>query len=134
MDIIGKWKVKEFNLATLDGVKNFTPDNLPDSEEFEAFSQMTTMLIEFTPDGLLNTLLPASGEIDKEEFGDVVIRDDGYALIESTTWKEENGKFFFDSRMEGDIMGETIDPFIEIKVTDDGCLLYNFDMLLLERA
>ena len=30
MDIIGKWKVKQLNIPTLDGVIQCTPDNMPE--------------------------------------------------------------------------------------------------------
>ena len=30
-------------------------------------------------------------------------------------------------------LGEKVDPFAEITVTEDGCLLYNYEMVLLER-
>ena len=55
------------------------------------------------------------------------------AVIESTTWKEENGKFYYDTKTEGEFLGEKVDPFAEITVTEDGCLLYNYEMVLLER-
>ena len=29
MDIIGKWKIKEFRIPTSDGILVFTPDTLP---------------------------------------------------------------------------------------------------------
>lgn len=35
MDIIGKWKVKEFHIPTPDGMQVFTPETLPDEEEYE---------------------------------------------------------------------------------------------------
>ena len=56
-----------------------------------------------------------------------------YAVIESTTWKEENEKFYYDTKTEGEFLGEKVDPFAEITVTEDGCLLYEYEMVLLER-
>lgn len=58
---------------------------------------------------------------------------EGFAAIKSVTWKEHDGKFFFDSGIEGESLGETVDPFMEVKVLPDGCLLYNMDVLVLER-
>lgn len=40
MDIIGKWKVKQLNIPTLDGVIQCTPDNMPEGEIFEEFAPM----------------------------------------------------------------------------------------------
>ena len=59
---------------------------------------------------------------------------DGFAVIGSTMWKEKDGKFFYDSKIEGEVLGEAVDPFMEIKVLPDGCLLYSMDVLVLERV
>ena len=40
-----------------------------------------------------------------------VVREDGYAAIESTTWKEENGKLYYDTKIEGEVLGEKVDSF-----------------------
>lgn len=34
MDIRGIWKIKELRIPTPDGEKIFTPDNLPEDEQF----------------------------------------------------------------------------------------------------
>ena len=49
------------------------------------------------------------------------------------TWKEENGKLYYDTKIEGEVLGEKVDSFAEIPVTEDGCLLYGLGMILLER-
>lgn len=64
----------------------------------------------------------------------VEVREDGYAAVESTTWKEADGKFYYDTGIQGETLGEPVDPFVEISVTEDGCLLYSYGMILLERA
>lgn len=61
-------------------------------------------------------------------------REDGYAVVDSTTWKEEDGRFYYDTGITGEVMGEPTDPFMAIEVTEDGCLLYQMGMILLERA
>lgn len=62
------------------------------------------------------------------------VREDGYAVVDSTTWKEEDGRFYYDTGITGEVMGEPTDPFMAIDVTEDGCLLYQMGMILLERA
>lgn len=62
------------------------------------------------------------------------VREDGYAVVDSTTWKEEDGRFYYDTGITGEVMGEPTDPFMAIDVTEDGCLLYQMSMILLERA
>ena len=58
----------------------------------------------------------------------------GYAVFESTVWKEEDGKFYYDTKIEGEVLGEKVDSFSEIPVSEDGCLTYSFGMMTLERA
>lgn len=133
MEIIGKWKVKEFHIPTLDGEAVYTPETLPDTEDFEDYAKMTQMIIEFTPDFALNTLMKVPEDLIEQVREQGVEISDGYAIIDSTAWKEADGKFFFDTKIEGEVLGEAVDSFAEIKVTDDGCLLYSFDTLLLEK-
>lgn len=133
MDIIGKWKIKEFHIVTPEGENIYTPDSLPNTEEFEDFVRMVPTVIEFTADGLFNVYLPISEDMYEAIHNEEIEIRDGFAVMESTTWKEIDGKFFFDSKIEGELLGEKVDPFMEIKVTKDGCLLCNFDTLLLEK-
>lgn len=135
MDITGKWKIKEFRILSPDGMQTFTPQTLPDREDFEDFAKMIPMLIEFTPDGKLNTLVPVWGDmIEEARNAGLAVREAGFAVTDSTDWKESDGKFYYNTNIEGEFLGDVVDPFSEIKVTEDGCLLYSFDMLLMERA
>lgn len=95
MDICGIWKVKEVRVPTPDGEKVFTPDNPPEDERFEGSAELMQYRTEFAEDGMLNTLMFVPEEMREEaaKHG-AVVREDGYAAIESTTWKEENGKLY----------------------------------------
>lgn len=134
MDITGKWKIKEFHLPTPDGIQVFTPDTLPDGENYEDFAQMARTFFEFMPNGRLDTVIPVPEEMLEEAQNSGMEIRDGFAVMNSTAWKEQDGKFFYDSNIEGEVLGEAVDPFMEIKVLPDGCLLYNMDVLVLERA
>lgn len=134
MDIIGKWKIKEFHLPTPDGIQVFTPETLPATEEYEDFAQMVRTFFEFTHDGRLDTLMPVPEEMVEQAKNEGMEIRDGFAVIKSAAWKEQDGKFFYDSEIEGEAFGEAVDPFMEIKVLPDGCLLYNMDVLVLERV
>ena len=126
MDITGKWKIKEFRILSPDGMQTFTPQTLPDSEDFEDFAKMIPMLI---------TLVPVWGDmIEDARNAGLAVREAGFAVTDSTDWKESDGKFYYNTNIEGEFLGDVVDPFSEIKVTEDGCLLYSFDMLLMERA
>lgn len=134
MDIRGIWKVKEIHVPTPDGEKLFTPDNPPADERFEGSAELMQYRTEFADDGVLNTLMFVPEEMREEaaKHG-AVIREDGYAPFESTTWKESDGKFYYDTKIEGEVFGEKVDSFAEIPVTEDGCLLYGHGMIILER-
>jgi hypothetical protein len=135
MDIRGIWKVKEIRVPTPDGVKVFTPDNPPQEERFEGSAELMGYRTEFAEDGMLNTLMFVPEEMRQEAAKQgVEVREDGYAAVESTVWKEENGKIYYDTEIEGEVLGEKVDSFAEIPVTEDGCLLYSYGMILLERA
>ena len=111
------------------------PDNPPEDERFEGSAELMQYLTEFAEDGVLNTLMFVPEEMREEaaKHG-AVVREDGYAAVESTAWKEENGKFYYDTKIEGEVLGEKVDSFAEIPVTEDGCLLYSFGMIILERV
>lgn len=135
MDIRGIWKVKEVRVPTPDGEKVFTPDNPPTDEGFEGSAEMMQYRTEFAEDGVLNTLMfvPEDKRGEAAKHG-VVVREDGYAAVESTAWKEENRKIYYDTKIDGEVFGEKVDSFAEIQVTEDGCLLYSYGMILLERV
>lgn len=135
MDIRGIWKVKEVHVPTPEGERVFTPENPPEEERFEGSAELMRFQTEFAEDGVLNTLMfvPENMREEAAKHG-AVVREDGYAPIESTTWKEEDGKFYYDTKIEGEVLGEKVDSFAEIPVTEDGCLLYGLGMIILERA
>ena len=135
MDIRGIWKVKKIRVPTPDGETVFTPDNPPADERFEGSAELMQCRTEFAEDGVLNTLMFVPEDMREEaaKHG-AVVREDGYAAVESTVWKEENGKIYYDTKIEGEVLGEPVDPFSEIPVTVDGCLLYGLGMIVLERA
>ena len=135
MDIRGIWKVKKIRVPTPDGETVFIPDNPPADERFEGSAELMQCRTEFAEDGVLNTLMFVPEDMREEaaKHG-AVVREDGYAAVESTVWKEENGKIYYDTKIEGEVLGEPVDPFSEIPVTVDGCLLYGLGMIVLERA
>ena len=135
MDIRGIWKVKEVHVPTPDGEKVFTPDNPPTDERFEGSAELMQYRTEFAEDGVLNTLMFVPEEMREEaaKHG-AVVREDGYAAVESTVWKEENGKIYYDTKIEGEVLGEKVASLAESPVTEDGRLLHRYGMTRPERA
>ena len=135
MNIIGKWKVKEMLLPTPNGMVSYTPDNLPEGDIDDEVIMMLMSRIEFTEDGFMNTLIQVpENKIELVKSQGAVIDEDGYVVIEQTTWKEENGKFFYDTKVKGEVMGEAVDPFAEIPVDENGCLTIAYGTMILERV
>lgn len=133
MNIIGKWKLKGINIPTENGFEFFTEDNFP--EEFkDVFDENKDMILEFLEDGTLNTIVEAVGSyLDMAAEEGIEPRSDGYIVAFSSRWEDRDGKIFYDSEAEGTILDEAVDPFVEIDVTEDGCIWYNFGMALYER-
>ena len=131
----GVWGVVESRIAKRD-YKN-SPDALTpeDDELYDDILQQLQLRTEFAADGTVSTLLAVPEEMRAEAARQgVTVREDGYAVVDSTTWKEVDGRFYYDTGITGEVMGEPTDPFMAIDVTEDGCLLYQMGMILLERA
>ena len=89
---------------------------------------------EFTEDGFMNTLMRVpEDKIELAKSQGAVIDEDGFAAIEQTTWKEKDGKFYYDTKVNGEVLGETVDPFTEIPVDENGCLTIAYGTMILER-
>lgn len=135
MNIIGKWKVKELLLPTSNGMVSYTSDNPPEGDIAEEAVMLLNNIIEFTEDGMMNTLMRVpEDKIELAKSQGAVIDEDGYAAIEQTTWKEQDGKFFYDTNVKGEVMGVEVDPFSEIPITEEGCLVISYGTMILERV
>ena len=135
MNIIGKWKVKELLIPTGNGMVSYTSDNPPEGDIAEEAVMLLNNIIEFTEDGMMNTLMRVpEDKIELAKSQGAVIDEDGYAAIEQTTWKEQDGKFFYDTKVKGEVMGVEVDPFSEIPITEEGCLVISYGTMILERV
>ena len=135
MELIGKWKVKELLFPTGNGMVSYTPENLPEGDIADEIIMMLMSRIEFTEDGFMNTLMRVpEDKIELAKSQGAVIDADGFAPIEQTTWKEKDGKFYYDTKVEGEVLGEAVDPFAEIPVDENGCLTIAFGTMILERV
>ena len=106
-------KVRELRMPTPEGVKVYTPDALPpeDDELYDDILQQLQLRTEFAADGTVNTLLAVPEEMRAEAARQgVTVREDGYAVVDSTTWKEEDGRFYYDTGITGEVMGEPTTP------------------------
>lgn len=135
MELIGKWKVKELLFPTGNGMVSYTPENLPEGDNADEIIMMLMSRVEFTEDGFMNTLMRVPDDkIELAKSQGAVIDADGFAPIEQTTWKEKDGKFYYDTKVEGEVLGEAVDPFAEIPVDENGCLTIAYGTMILERV
>lgn len=134
MNIIGKWKVKELLIPTRNGMVSYTSDNPPEGDIAEEAVMLLNNIIEFTEDGMMNTLMRVpEDKLELAKSQGAVIDEDGYAAIEQTTWKEQDGKFLYDTKVKGEVMGVEVDSFSEIPITEEGCLVISYGTMILER-
>lgn len=122
MNPVGKWKVKEvisFN-------ENFemvwkTIDELAASaseDDDNSVSVYQNSITVFNDNGTVETIMPIPEGATAEELEDVEIRD-GTAVIDTKQWKNEDGKNLYNSEIQGEVLGEEVSPWIEIKEVGD---------------
>lgn len=98
MDFIGKWKFKGINMPTPDGTKFFTRETATEDMS-EIFDEGEQMLLEFCEDGTYNMIVEAVGEIAETAAEEgYLIREDGYAVVDTAKWEDRDGTIFYDSR------------------------------------
>lgn len=131
-NLIGKWRVNEIMMGDPDeGPKWKTVAELAnDPNADEDFMMSTRTIIEISDDGTIYMMMPipedAKEEVDAAlEAGECSLRD-GLLVIETMAWKEEDGKIFFDSGAEGELFGEKISPWVELKVDGDTVEMMSF--------
>ncbi len=133
MNIIGKWKLKGISIPTENGLVLYTEDAVP-QEHMDVFNENKDMILEFLEDGTLNTIVEAVGQyLEMATAEGIEPREDGYIIAMSTQWEQRGEAIFYNSQLEGEILDEQVDPFIQIGFTEDGCILYNYGMFLYER-
>ena len=122
MNPVVKWKVKEvisFN-------ENFemvwkTIDELAASaseDDDNSVSVYQNSITVFNDNGTVETIMPIPEGATAEELEDVEIRD-GMAVIDTKQWKNEDGKNLYNSEIQGEVLGEEVSPWIEIKEVGD---------------
>lgn len=138
MNIVGKWKIAK--VAKMD--ENFEMkmvsaeeiNALPDNEENAQYKEMVSAINEFTVDNRVLTYVPIpEGQIEEARAEGIVITDDGYGIVDETDWKEEDGKILYNTRTDGEIMGEEIDPYVVLEMDEEGYIPFAGGMMMLEK-
>ena len=126
MNPVGKWKVKEvisFNenfemvWKTIDELAASASED--DDNSVSVYQNSITVFNE-SHDEIKKEekMMPIPEGATAEELEDVEIRD-GMAVIDTKQWKNEDGKNLYNSEIQGEVLGEEVSPWIEIKEVGD---------------
>ena len=131
MKYLGRWRIHScMSFDEENGVVYKALDEMLEQDPADdTAAQMKNTVIEFTEDGSILTLMripegTPQEALDQARASGMVILDDGFAVLESKQWKEEDGQVKFDSGIQGEIMGEKADPWVPVSEDGDGLLVY----------
>lgn len=108
----------------------------PETESFDL--EMLSTLIIFGEDGVVRTVIPLPEGVTQEEIdeaiesGECELYAPGFLTMEKNPWKEENGKVFFDTGIEGEILGEKADSWTEVIPVENGIQYATFRLVRAE--
>ena len=137
MNIIGKWKISEAMVFNEDLTQTWrtAAEILADDKLDDYVKESIGFGYAFTDDGKALTLYPLSGDIPKEELDEMLssgkasLYDESTIIVEEKEWKEEDGKLLYNTGMKGEVLGETVSPWVEIKPTADGIEVMSFRLV-----
>ena len=84
---------------------------------------MYSSFMDFTEDGRVLNLAPIPEELSQEDIDEAVKSGemelyDGYIKLSEYRWKAEDGKYYFDTHIKGEFLGEELSSWVEIPVID----------------
>lgn len=126
MEIIGSWKIDEalryqVSDTGVTQVWQKAAGILADESIDEDDKTMLRAEIAFTEDGKVQWILPLPENVSQEEIdeaaaaGELTLLDDGRFVVEEKEWKEEDGKVMYNTGVKGEVFGEEVSPWIELK-------------------
>lgn len=129
-NLVGKWRIAEmpdFNSekGCFEWAK--TEELLSREDADKDMFLMGRMQVVFAEDGTITMLTPIPDGVSQEEVdaavksGDITLRD-GMMFMGENHWKVEDGKIMADTGLEGEVMGEMVGPWEELKEIGDGML------------
>lgn len=124
-NLVGKWVVAEtmqFNeeKCSLEWTK--VEDLLSKGVDRETAMLLDTVVI-FQEDGTIDFLCPLPDGVSQDEIdaalaaGQLKLKD-GMMMMDAKHWKEENGIILTDTGAKGEVLGEQVGPWVELKEVD----------------
>jgi len=137
MNIFGKWLVHDVITFDEDGQeKHITADEInamDDSEENADFKAMLNMVIVVSADAMNTYLSIPEEQIAEAKAEGLEVTEYG-ALLESRAIKEEDGAYFYDSGIDGEVGEEKVSPFVKLEPDEEGLLSIGGGTIRLKRA
>jgi hypothetical protein len=127
MNLLGKWRVAEtmqFN-DEKGKVEWVSIETILAKEELDKDMKMLLQtVVVFNEDGTIDFLCPLPEGVSQKEIdaalaaGKLKLKD-GMMLLDQKQWKNEDGKVFTNTGAEGEVLGEKVGPWEELKLLDD---------------
>lgn len=125
MSLIGRWKIVEAMRFNDNFEKEWVPvETILADEDLDSQDKLLySSIMEFKDDGSVINLSPIPEGVSQEDIDEAVksgqiVLCDGYMVQENSRWKNENGKDYYDTGMQGEVLGEEVSSWIEVPVVD----------------
>ena len=126
MNLTGKWKVAEamqFNDEKCQMEWTGIETILAKEDQDEETTMLLNTVVIFQEDGTIDFLCPLPEGVGQEEIdaalavGQLRLKD-GMMQMGQKHWKAEDGKILADTGAEGEVLGEKVGPWEELKEID----------------
>ena len=145
--IVGRYEVyktlsmigEDFGLFTREEVLADLKARGADDEEIAEGTELFNGIIEFTPDHKVIQWMPVPAGVSEDdikaalEAGEIKAVSDGYFATGNQEWKSLDGKYYCDSGLEGEVMGEQVSGWEELAEDENGCIPFGGGMMLIRR-
>lgn len=136
MKLEGIWKISEAPCFGDEGIYwRPVEEMLNDDTVNEEMKGLLFGKYHFSAGGILSILMPLPAGAPPEEVeravaaGQIQMFDSQTMIVEQHPWKEENGKFYYDSGIQGEVLGEEVSSWMEIEQTENGLELMTFRLV-----
>ena len=129
-NLIGKWMVAEtmqFNEEQCKFEWAKVEDILSKGELDREMTMLMKTVVEFQEDGTIDFFCPLPEGVSQEEIDAAIAAGklklkDGMMVMDQKHWKEENEKIMTDTGAKGEVLGEKVGPWEELKEVDGGMI------------